>query len=105
MDVFSAEQFNKHPRQVYRAADLNGEVRIDHDRYPDRVFVLTSRERKPLDGLSPENIKSYEQKYVHPDFSPEKKASVGDTVELNGKPFKVTKVLAEGPPIDSHETT
>lgn len=37
----TAEQFNKHPAQAYRAADKGERVEIEHSRYPGVVFVLT----------------------------------------------------------------
>jgi hypothetical protein len=44
----TADEFRKKPQEVYRAADKGDEVVINHDRYRDRVFVLTARERRPL---------------------------------------------------------
>ena len=48
MATFTAEQFNKNPAKVYRCADKNGEVKINHDRYDDKVFILVSRDRQSL---------------------------------------------------------
>lgn len=41
MKTFTAEEFNKHPAQVYREADKSGNAVIKHARYPDVVFVLS----------------------------------------------------------------
>lgn len=43
--TFTAEQFNKHPSQVYRAADRDGFVIIKNAQYSDRVFKLTAIEK------------------------------------------------------------
>jgi len=48
MKTFTAEEFNKSPQKVYREADKNGPVMINHGQYHDVVFVLTVRERQPL---------------------------------------------------------
>ena len=45
MKTFKAEEFNKSPQRVYRAADIDGSVRINHERYPDVIFVLEARNR------------------------------------------------------------
>lgn len=50
MKTVTAEEFNKKPNAVYREADRNGEVRINHAHYSDRIFVLISRERNPAGG-------------------------------------------------------
>ena len=44
----TAEEFKKNPRRVYRAADKEEIVIINHDHYQDIVFELTARDRKPL---------------------------------------------------------
>ena len=44
----TAEKFRSKPRDVYAEAAKGKEVIINHDRYDDKVFVLTSRERQPL---------------------------------------------------------
>ncbi len=44
--TFTAEEFNKKPAPVFREVDRNGMCLINHDRYKDRIFVLTSRERR-----------------------------------------------------------
>lgn len=44
----TADQFNKKPQDVYRAADKGETVTINHDRYKDKVFELTARDRMPL---------------------------------------------------------
>ena len=45
MKTFTAKQFARSAAQVYRAADIEGSVRINNDRYPDKIFTLTARER------------------------------------------------------------
>ena len=37
---FTAEEFNKQPAPVYRAADKDGSVEISHTHYPESVFVM-----------------------------------------------------------------
>lgn len=44
----TATEMQIEPGKVYRAADKGEKVTINHDRYPDKVFELTARERKPL---------------------------------------------------------
>ena len=41
---FTAEEFNKQPAPVYRAADKDGSVEISHTHYPDSVFVMEFRD-------------------------------------------------------------
>lgn len=43
------------PAQAYREADKGNTVVINHDRYPEKVFELTARERNPL-KLSPSKV-------------------------------------------------
>ena len=43
----NAEEFNKKPAPVFRAADKGETVIINHDRY-EKVFELTARDREPL---------------------------------------------------------
>ena len=50
MTTFTAKQFNKNPASVYRAADKGDVVRLNHDRYPDKIFELTARDRAPLES-------------------------------------------------------
>lgn len=45
MQVFTANEFNKNPQVVYRAADKDGMVRINHDHYKDVNFVLVTKMR------------------------------------------------------------
>lgn len=42
----TAESLAKKPAAAYRAADKGDVVVINHDRYPDKVFELTARERR-----------------------------------------------------------
>jgi len=46
MKTFNAEEFNKKPHIVYREADKNGSVRINHLHYKDRIFEITCRDRR-----------------------------------------------------------
>jgi len=46
MKTVNAEEFNKNPLKIYREADLNNEVRINHLHYPDKIFVLSARKRR-----------------------------------------------------------
>ena len=50
MKTFTANEFTREPQRVYREADTKGEVKINHSHYSDKIFILTSRERKPVDG-------------------------------------------------------
>lgn len=45
MKTFNATELNKSAAKVFREADINGSVKINHDRYPDKVFVMEARER------------------------------------------------------------
>lgn len=45
MKTFTAKELNKSPAQVFRAADQEGSVKINHDRYPDKVFIIEARRR------------------------------------------------------------
>ncbi len=45
MKTFTATELFKNSGKVYRIADLEGEVRINHSKYPDIIFVLSSRKR------------------------------------------------------------
>jgi len=47
----TAESLAKKPAQAYRAADKGETVVINHDRYPDKVFELTARERRAFKGV------------------------------------------------------
>ena len=38
----TAEEFKKNPRRVYRAADKEEIVIINHTHYPDKVFQLVA---------------------------------------------------------------
>ena len=42
----TAETLAKKPAQAYREADKGNTVTINNDRYPDKVFELTARERR-----------------------------------------------------------
>ena len=46
----TADEFRKKPAEAYRKADKGEVIVINHDRYPDKVFELSSRGRgMPLD--------------------------------------------------------
>jgi len=49
--ILTAKDMHNSPAQAYREADKGETVVINHDRYPDKVFELTARERKPLLNL------------------------------------------------------
>lgn len=46
--ILTAKEMHNSPAQAYREADKGEKVVINHDRYPDKVFELTARERSPL---------------------------------------------------------
>ena len=46
----TAKEFHNSPAKPYREADKGNDVVINHDRYPDKVFVLTARERAKGEG-------------------------------------------------------
>jgi len=43
--TYTAYEMSKSPQKIYRAADKDGAVLINHGNYDDIVFVLTARER------------------------------------------------------------
>lgn len=45
----TAKEFNKRPEQAFRAADKSEQVIINNDRYKDKIFELTARDRQPLE--------------------------------------------------------
>ena len=44
----TAKDMHNSPAQAYREADKGNTVTINHDRYPDKIFELTARERRPI---------------------------------------------------------
>lgn len=46
MKTFNAEEFNKHPNQVYKEAAKSGFVRINHLHFQDKIFEITCRDRR-----------------------------------------------------------
>lgn len=48
MKTFTATELNKSPLKIFRAVDQTGAVKINHDRYPDKLFILESRDRRCL---------------------------------------------------------
>lgn len=53
MKTFTAKDFCRNPQIVWRTADIEGSVRLKNDRYPDKTFVLTARDK--ADGTEEEN--------------------------------------------------
>ena len=45
MTTFTAHEFAKNALKVYRTADKEGAVRINHSFYKDSMFILTCRPR------------------------------------------------------------
>jgi len=55
LKIFNATELNKKPAEIFREADINNEVMINHDRYPDKVFILSGRARRqPVVSLADE---------------------------------------------------
>jgi hypothetical protein len=53
LKIFNATELNKKPAEIFREADINGEAKINHDRYPDKVFILSGRARRqPVESLA-----------------------------------------------------
>lgn len=46
MKTFNATELNKNAAKVFRTADQEGSVKINHDRYPDKVFIIEGRPRR-----------------------------------------------------------
>lgn len=44
--TFDAKDLATKRREIFREVDRHGECLINHDHYSDRIFVLTSRERR-----------------------------------------------------------
>ena len=54
MKTYSAEDFRQLPARVYRHADKDGKVLINHRNYDDVIFELTARPRgASLDDIAP----------------------------------------------------
>jgi len=49
MKTYNATELNKSAAKVFREVDKNGQALINHDRYPDKVFILKGRERREPD--------------------------------------------------------
>ncbi len=77
----TAAKFKKNPQKHYRAADLGETVTINHDRYPDKIFEMTARNREPLKaGFASKTIKD-----IH----------VGDHISLeDGGVFEISDINA-----------
>ncbi len=46
MKTFNATKLNKNAAKIFRAVDQEGSVKINHDRYPDKVFIIEGRARR-----------------------------------------------------------
>jgi hypothetical protein len=66
MKTFNATELNKSAAKVFREADKAGSVKINHDRYPDKVFVLEARERRTGCQHEPLNLTEQGQTGVCP---------------------------------------
>jgi hypothetical protein len=53
----TAKDMHHAPQKAYLAAYKGDQVVINHDRYPDKVFELTARDREPLKG--------HDEKYLY----------------------------------------
>lgn len=54
MQTFNATDLNKEPAMIFRAVDKEGAVKINHDRYPDKIFILSAKVRGEVDVLEGE---------------------------------------------------
>jgi len=61
----TAETLAKKPAQAYREADKGNTVTINHDRYPDKVFELTARERRPIPTLNEKQLAKVSAALAH----------------------------------------
>lgn len=55
MKTVKAGDFARTPADVYRAADKEGMIKINHDRYPHRIFILQVKDRHT--DIDNENLK------------------------------------------------
>lgn len=46
--IITAKEMHHAPAKAYREAYKDGKVTINHDRYPDKVFELTARDRAAI---------------------------------------------------------
>jgi len=46
LKTFNATELNKNAAKIFRAVDQEGSVKINHDRYPDKVFIIEGRARR-----------------------------------------------------------
>jgi hypothetical protein len=44
--TFTAKEMHYAPARVFREADKNGQTKINHAHYPDKIFILTAIERR-----------------------------------------------------------
>lgn len=49
MKMFTSTELNKNARKIFRAVDLEGSVRINHEHYPDKIFIITGKKRGEAD--------------------------------------------------------
>lgn len=54
MKTFNATELNKEPQKIFRTVDIEGAVKINHDRYPDKIFILSAKVRGEVDVLEGE---------------------------------------------------
>ncbi len=50
MQTFDATELSREPKKIFRVVDLEGAVKINHDRYPDKIFVLSAKVRGEVDN-------------------------------------------------------
>jgi len=43
--TFTAKEMHNAPGDVFREVDRHGTAQINHANYPDKIFVITGRER------------------------------------------------------------
>lgn len=55
--IITAKEMHHAPAKAYREAYKDGKVTINHDRYPDKVFELTARDRAAIKKEDDKNAK------------------------------------------------
>ncbi len=53
--IITAKEMHHAPAKAYREAYKEGKVTINHDRYPDKVFELTARDRRSAEETENES--------------------------------------------------
>jgi len=46
--TFTAKEMHNAPGDVFREVDRNGYAQINHAHYPDKMFIVTAREKNRL---------------------------------------------------------